>query len=142
MAKTKTPEELELEARVERRTAKRAELEARAGADPDGDAWHAEAGAKWKSAEELATMLGTATFEVYDPVPLPDFRSKASDHVKRPDVFGRYLVERDSLVVHDVYAAKPECGIDGIRNGTYFHFLSELLETVEEETPCAHCLGS
>lgn len=125
-----------------RRAEKRSAIEARGGADPDGEAWHATARAKWDAAEELAVILGRERLEMYDPEPLPDFRAKAPDHVKRPDVFGRYLVDRDTLVVHDVYASTLECGIDGIRNGTYVHFLSELLEVVREEEPCDLCLGA
>lgn len=132
---------LELEEKVARRDTRRAELKAKLD-DPDGREWHRKARAKWRTAEELATVLGVETIEMYDPEPLPDFRASAPAHVTRPDVYGRFLVDRDTLVVHDVYASSEECGIDGIRNGTYVHFLSELLETIEEETPCAACIGA
>lgn len=139
MAK-KAAAELEAEARETRRASKRADLEARAGADPDGEAWHASSRARWDAAQDLATVLGTDTLDLYEPVPLPDFRTRAPAHVTR-ELLGRFLIDRDTLTVHDVYAAEPACGIDGIRNGTFVHFLSELLETVEEETPCAGCMG-
>lgn len=132
---------LELEERRLRRETRRAELRAKLD-DPDGQEWHRKARAKWRAAEELAVVLGTEPLEMYDPEPLPDFRANAPAHVTRPDVFGRFLVDRDTLVVHDVYAAAESCGIDAIRNGTYVHFLSELLETVEEELPCGSCIGA
>lgn|SRR5512139_3001773 len=131
----------ELEAKELRRVERREQLRAKID-DPDGPAWHGRAKAKWDAAEDLARVLGADALDMYDPEPLPDFRAGAPAHVKRPDVFGRFLVDRDTLVVHDVYAAKPECAIDEIRNGTFYHFLSELLETLEEEIPCSLCIGA
>ena len=119
----------------------RARLEAKTLDDPDGREWHRKARKKWRDAVDLSRTVGGEPLEHYDPEPLPDFRASAPAHVTRPDVLGRFLVDRDTLVVHDVYASTEECGIDAIRNGTYVHFLSELLETVEEETPCSLCIG-
>jgi hypothetical protein len=56
----------------------------------------------------------------------------------------RFLQDRDTRVVHDVYAAKPECLVDSIRNGTFFHFWSEVVAdtSVADDLPCSHCMAS
>jgi hypothetical protein len=101
--------------------------------DPAGQAWHAEARGRWKRAEELAPE---APFEVYDAPALPAW--SAPPHVGR-DLFGRYLLDRDSGVVHDVQHALESCAIDAIRNGTFYHFESEL--PADELVDCA-CMGA
>jgi hypothetical protein len=125
MPKTKTLRELEVD-------------------DPDGIDWHAKAGAKWDLASVLAAAAGPEAnpLDYYDAPALPDFRAGASEHVKRPDVYGRFVQERSTGIVHDVYAAKPECRIDDIPDGTYYHFWSELVEAIGEDVPCDYCLGA
>ncbi len=56
---------------------------------------------------------------------------------------GRFLQDRDTRAVHDVYAAKPECLVDAIRNGTFFHFWSEVVTdtSVADDLPCPHCMA-
>ena len=46
--------------------------------------------------------------------------------------------------VHDVCAAKPECRVDVIRNGTFFDFWSEVVADtgVTDDLPCPHCMAS
>jgi hypothetical protein len=112
--------------------------------DPDGIDWHAKAGAKWDLASVLAAAAGpeAAPIEYYEPHPLPDFRAGAPAPGTRPDGYGRFLQERSTGIVHDVYAATPACKIDDIRDGTYYHFWSELVEAAGEDIPCRFCLGA
>jgi hypothetical protein len=66
----------------------------------------------------------------------------APAHVTRPDVFGRFLVDRDRNVLHDVGAASPACAINEIANGTYIHFAHELEAHVGlDVVDCSHCFG-
>ena len=60
----------------------------------------------------------------------------------RHQLLGRFLQDRDSRVVHDVYRATPECGVDAIRNGTFFHFWSEVVADpgVANDLPCPYCM--
>ena len=88
--------------------------------DHDGEAWHAQARGRWRRAEEL---VPEAPLEVYDAPALPAW--SAPGHVKR-ELFGRYIVERDTGIAHDVQHALAECGLDAIRNATFYHFEVEL----------------
>ena len=88
--------------------------------DPDGEAWHAEARGRWRQAEEI---LPESPFEAYDAPALPAWSGPA--HVKR-QLFGRYVVDRDTGIGHDVQHALEECAVDGIRNATFYHFEAEL----------------
>jgi hypothetical protein len=88
--------------------------------DPAGQAWHRDAGHRWARAAEL---VPDDPLSVYDPVPLPAWTAAA--HVHR-ELFGRYVADRDTGVVHDVQHALEECGVDAIRNATFYHFESEL----------------
>ena len=99
--------------------------------DPAGQAWHREAGHRWARAVEL---VPADPLSVYDPIPLPAW--SAPGHVKR-ELFGRYLVERDTGIVHDVEHAAEACEIDGIRDGTFYPFETEL---PDELVDCA-CMG-
>lgn len=101
--------------------------------DPAGEAWHAEAGARWKEAE--ATDPETP-FAAYDAPALPAWSAPA--HVKR-ELFGRFLLDRDTGVLHDVSAATEGCAVDAIRNGTFTHFASELSG---DERRCTLCMGA
>ncbi len=96
--------------------------------DPDGEAWHRDALERSLEPEPL------------DPPPLPEWT--APEHVTRV-LYGRFLQDRDTRAVHDVSAAKPECLVDGIRNGTFFHFWSEVLadSSVADDLPCPHCMA-
>ncbi len=79
-------------------------------------------------------------FMAYQAPALPDWSAKAPSHVTR-ELLGRFLQDRDTGVLHDVYRATPECLIDGIRNGTFFHFWSEVLAdaNVADDLPCSIC---
>ena len=124
-----------------KRSAKRAELQALTVEDVAGAEWQARALGKWNEAVDLAAVVEDATpIEFYQPEPLPDFTASAPAHVTR-ELLGRFLVDRDTSTVHDCYAATPACGLDGIRNGTFYHFWTELLDNAVEEIPCAECLG-
>jgi hypothetical protein len=74
---------------------------------------------------------------------LPAWSALAPAHVTR-ELLGRFLQDRDTRIVHDVYAAKPECLVDSIRNGTFFHFWSEVVAdtSVADDLPCSHCMAS
>jgi len=98
----------------------RAERPRRLHADPDGEAWHASARGRWA---EAVAVNPEAPFEAYDAPPLPAWSAAA--HVRR-ELFGRYLVDRDTGVVHDVQHALEGCAVDAIRNATFFHFETEL----------------
>ena len=100
--------------------------------DPAGQAWHGEAGQRWARAEEL---VPEDPLSVYEPLPLPSWT--APGHVKC-QLFGRYLAERDTRVVHDVENAVESCAIDAISDGTFYHFESEL---PDELVDCA-CMGA
>lgn len=102
--------------------------------DRDGDAWRAELERRARGAR-LAGDDGP----VASPA-LPDFRGNVPILVGR-EIFGRFLVDATTKVVHDCYAATPECEIDAIAGGTFYHFWTEILETDLDEIPCAYCLG-
>jgi hypothetical protein len=108
--------------------------------DPDGEVWHHEAQHRWAEAE----VADPATpFTAYEAPALPVWSERAPAHVTR-ELLGRFLQDRDSRVVHDVYQATPECAVDAIRNGTFFHFWSEVAAdtSVADDLPCPHCLAS
>lgn len=107
--------------------------------DPDGEAWHREASSRWGAADDLGAVLGVPAFEVYDPVPLPDFGAQRSSYVSR-DLLGRFIQDRDTGIVHDCYAAVEACGVDGIRNGTFYHFWSEVGKDPATDLPCSLCI--
>jgi hypothetical protein len=117
-----------------------AALHAAKAHDPDGEAWHNEARRRWAAAEfanpEVPLMA-------YQAPALPDWSAQASAHVTR-ELLGRFLQDRDSRVVHDVYHATPECGVDAIRNGTFFHFWSEVVAdtSVADDRPCPLCMAA
>jgi hypothetical protein len=107
--------------------------------DPDGEAWHGEANARWAEAE----LADPATsFLAYTAPALPTWSEKAPAHVTR-ELLGRFLQDRGTRVVHDVYRATPECAVDEIRNGTFFHFWSEVLadSSVADDLPCPNCMA-
>jgi hypothetical protein len=107
--------------------------------DPDGEAWHGQARRRWAAAE-VADPEDPITS--YTAPTLPDWSAQASNHVTR-ELLGRFLQDRDTRVVHDVYAATPECGVDAIRNGTFFHFWSEVVAdtSVADDQPCPRCIS-
>ena len=108
--------------------------------DPDGEAWHREAQKRWAEAERADPETPLLA---YRAPALPAWREKAPAHVTR-ELFGRFLQDRDSRTVHDVYRATPECGIDAIRNGTFFHFWSEVVadNSVADDLPCPRCMAA
>lgn len=91
--------------------------------DPQADAWFAAAEAAWAEADQ------------YEPPPLPAWPVPA--HVTR-EVFGRFLLDRDALVVHDAQAALVACDLDAIRNATWFHFWREVPD--QAGVPCDRCI--
>ncbi len=107
--------------------------------DPDGEAWHGEARRRWQAA---GAADPETPFIAYQAPALPDWSAKAPAHVTR-QLLGRFLQDRDTRAVHDVSAAKPECLVDGIRNGTFFHFWSEVVadSSVADDLPCPHCMA-
>lgn len=115
------------------------ELAQRVVDDPDGEAWHSEARQRWAEAE----LVDPETpFMAYRAPALPDWSAKAPAHVTR-ELLGRFLQDRDTRAVHDVYAAKPECLVDSIHNGTFFHFWSEVVAdtAIVDDLPCPLCLA-
>lgn len=108
--------------------------------DEVGEEWHAENRRRWAEAVDGAQSPEEALGR-FDPVPLPDWSASAPAHVTR-ELFGRFLQDRDTGIVHDIYAATPDCLVDSIRNGTFFHFWSEVLEdeSVATDVPCPLCI--
>lgn len=107
--------------------------------DPEGQAWHREARARWSAAEAADRET---PFMAYTAPALPVWSEKAPAHVTR-ELLGRFLEDRSTRVVHDVYRVTPECAVDAIQNGTFFHFWSEVLadHSVADDRPCARCIG-
>jgi hypothetical protein len=101
--------------------------------DLDGEAWNAEARGRWRRAEEL---VPDQPITAYDAPALPAWSAPA--HVRR-ELFGRYLADRDTGVVHDVEHALEDCGVDAIVNATFYHFEIEL--PADEFVDCA-CMGA
>ncbi len=106
--------------------------------DADGLAWHHEARQRWAEAELADPETPLLAYQAPE---LPAWSGNAPAHVTR-ELLGRFLQDRDRQVVHDVYHATPECGIDAIRNGTFFHFWSEVVAdtSVADARPCPDCL--
>jgi hypothetical protein len=98
--------------------------------DPDGEAWFAEAGTRWTKA---VAERPDSPFEAFEAPSLPTWHATAT--VTR-ELFGRYVVNRDTGIVHDVQNAADECGIDGITSATFFHFATELPDDVIDHAPC------
>ena len=73
----------------------------------------------------------------------PDWSEKAPSHIAR-ELLGRFLQDRDTRVVHDVYRATTHCAVDAIRNGTFFHFWSEVVadNSVADDLPCPRCMAT
>lgn len=115
------------------------ELAKRVIDDRDGEAWHSEARQRWAEAE-LADP--EAPFSAYVAPALPNWSAKAPAHVTR-ELLGRFLRDRDTRVVHDVYEATPECAVDAIRNGTFFHFWDEVVAdpSIVDDLLCSLCLA-
>jgi len=107
--------------------------------DPDGEKWHAEALARWTAAEAADPET---PFMAYQAPALPDWSAQSPAHVTRK-LLGRFLQDRDTRVVHDVYRATPECAVDAIRNGTFFHFWSEVVvdARVVDDLACPYCMA-
>jgi hypothetical protein len=83
--------------------------------DPFEGPWFAAAAKAWEAAEGDITR--------YSGPPLPAWERPA--HVKR-EILGHYLEDRDAKVVHSVRHATAACDLDGIKNGTFYHFLREV----------------
>jgi hypothetical protein len=98
--------------------------------DPDGEEWFAEAGKRWTKARSDRPDL---PIEAYEAPPLPKW--SAATGVTR-ELFGRYLEDRETGLVHDVQHAVEECAIDSILNATFYHFESELPVTAIDHAAC------
>lgn len=108
--------------------------------DPDGEAWHRNARLRWAEAEVIDPETPLLA---YRAPALPVWSEKAPDHVTR-ELLGRFLQDRDTRVVHDVYQATPECAVDAIRNGTFFHFWPDVVADtgVVDALPCSYCMAA
>jgi hypothetical protein len=104
--------------------------------DPVGEAWHREASARWASAVEARP---DQPIEAYDPLPLPDFNDGKPTHVQR-HLMGRFLQDRDTGLVHDCHVATEVCAVDAIKNGTFYHFWSEVQIDPALDIPCPNCI--
>jgi hypothetical protein len=112
--------------------------------DPAGAEWQEQAGAAWAEAELRATAAGedSPLRRFKEPVvegrerkpwqepPLPNFNADKIVHVTR-ELYGRYIEDRATGMVHDCYMAHPGCKVDGIKNGTFYHFGHEVPEDLE-----------
>lgn len=109
--------------------------------DPEGVDWHRNASERWNRYMERAGGDGEAANAAWalEPEPLPDWKAKAPAIVTR-EVLGRFLENRDTGVVHDVYNATPGCLLDEVRNATFWHFWSEVKEGIPEGEPCGNCI--
>ena len=103
------------------------------------DAGHGEAGQRWANAEAADPET---PFMAYQAPALPAWSAQAPAHVTR-ELLGRFLQDRNTRTVHDVYRATAECAVDAIRNGTFFHFWSEVVgdSSVANDLPCPHCIA-
>lgn len=113
--------------------------------DPEGEAWQRRADAAWQRYGADARA-----YRRHSP-PLPQW--PAAPCVTR-ELQGRFLLDRDTGVLHDALYAVEACGIDGIINAAWMHFAHELgrnLATIAARmrsggrtlppvTPCPHCL--
>ena len=109
--------------------------------DPAGEAWQREAQGRWRRATARARNAGGdfGPIEFFEAPPLPSW--SAPPHVTR-ELLGRYLVDRDTGTVHDVAHALEACAIDGIRNGTFVHFESELAGALPADVVDCTCMGA
>lgn len=95
--------------------------------DPEGDRWHGTAATAWDAAG--------GDIERFDAPALPAFTAPA--FVTR-DLLGRFLLDRDTLVVHDAQSATEACALDRIANGTWYHFWREVPD--DAGAPCGSCI--
>lgn len=102
--------------------------------DPHGERWHRDAAAEWARASKPRAR------KPYQAPDLPDFGGQVDTSLVTREVLGRFIQDRDTGVVHDAYAATTECGIDVIRNGTWWHFWSEVAADPLRDVRCPHCL--
>ena len=98
--------------------------------DPAAAEWRRGDKAAWDKAVELSPE---APMDAYNPHPLPAF--KATKHVKR-ELYGRYIEDRDTGLVHDTEHAVEACDIDGIKNGTFYHFEDEVPDGLTDHATC------
>ena len=86
--------------------------------DPAEDAWRTADRKRRHQARNPAD---------YRPPPLPRWTAPA--FVTREQL-GRFLIDADTGVVHDVSHATAGCGIDEIQNCTWTHFASEIVGSI------------
>lgn len=106
--------------------------------DPEGLAWQAEAERRWEEAVRRAGEMGVSPISLYRAPEFP--RWSAPSHVRR-EVLGRFVLDRESGVLHDVTRAGEECRIDGIGSATWIHFGHEVESAAPPDArPCPVCL--
>lgn len=94
--------------------------------DPVGEAFQATIDAAWRRAERKAAGRSGGRGEparYYQPPALPTWT--APPFVTR-QLLGRFVLDTDTGLLHDVQHATEACGIDGLANTTWIHFAHEL----------------
>lgn len=140
---------------------------AKAGPDPEGEAWMAEARSRWEAAvaeaerverEFPADVAGSSAgdrkkaararktaLEIYaGGPPLPDFRKMAAKDLELGDpetdpILGRFLFQPGRNLVHDVTNAGPGCEIRETPR-VFVHFASELEANVPADAEPHSCM--
>lgn len=109
--------------------------------DPVGIEWHRNARDRWNGYMDAAEGDGTVAEAAWarNPEPLPDFAALRPAHITR-DVFGRFVQDRTTGIVHDITKATEDCDVDGIVNATFYHFWTEVVEAVGDDIPCPRCV--
>lgn len=109
--------------------------------DPAGIEWHAKARSRWDGFMDAAEGDGRRAEAAWaaHPEPLPDFVALRGPSVTR-DVFGRFVLDRDTGIVHDITTATAECNVDGIDRATFYHFWSEVVDDIGDDIPCSSCI--
>lgn len=100
-----------------------------------------EAGAAWQAAADAAWIEAGGDIALYVAPPFPAW--ERPEHVTR-DLYGRFLLDRERGILHDVASSTPECGIDAIGQGTFVHFAHELERdpATVAAARCPRCLGA
>lgn len=140
---------------------------AAAGPDPDGEAWQAEASARWEEAiaegervaneypaevasssagnRKKAARARARVLDIYAGGPaLPDFRTKAAKALELGDpdadpILGRFVYQPNANLVHDTRTAGPECRIRDTPR-VFVHFANELERAVPAEAEPHSCM--
>ncbi|HEV8546214.1 MAG TPA: hypothetical protein VGQ64_07955 [Candidatus Limnocylindrales bacterium] len=122
--------------------------------DPAGEAWQREADRRWRSAERKAAGRSGGRGNPMRYYVAPSLPAWPVPPFVTREIQGRFLLDCDSGVVHDVGHATEACAIDAIRNATWTHFAHELERStagsrerlqaagreMPEASPCSYCL--